>query len=115
MTLSDRIAALAKSDAAKDFSAAVYSQITDVETEMNGLMTYDRKLVKVDADKVKAANEKLASVLDTSTGIEDINGQDGPAVELGRYNAGGQRVSKNSKGLNIVKYSDGTVKKLIVK
>ena len=115
VTLSGRIAALAKSDAAKDFSAAVYSQITDVETEMNGLMTYDRKLVKVDADKVKAANEKLASVLDTSTGIEDINGQDGPAVELGRYNAGGQRVSKNSKGLNIVKYSDGTVKKLIVK
>lgn len=82
---------------------------------MNGLMTYDRKLLKVDADKVKAANEKLSSVLDPSTGIESVGNQDGPAVELGRYNAGGQRVSKNSKGINIVKYSDGTVKKVIVK
>ncbi|MFA5210642.1 MAG: sugar-binding domain-containing protein, partial [Proteiniphilum sp.] len=30
-------------------SAAVYTQTTDVEVEVNGLMTYDRKLVKVDA------------------------------------------------------------------
>ena len=115
VTLAGRVAALAKSETAKDFSAAVYTQITDVETEMNGLMTYDRKLLKVDADKVKAANDKLSSVLDPSTGIESVGNQDGPAVELGRYNAGGQRVSKNSKGINIVKYSDGTVKKVIVK
>ena len=115
VTLAGRIAALAKSDAAKDFSASVYTQITDVETEMNGLMTYDRKLLKVDAEKVKAANDKLASILGTSTGIEDITSQKGEAVETCRYNAGGQRVSKNSKGLNIVRYSDGTVKKLIVK
>ena len=115
VTLAGRITALAKSDAAKDFSASVYTQITDVETEMNGLMTYDRKLLKVDAEKVKAANDKLASVLGTSTGIEDITSQEGEAVETCRYNAGGQRVSKNSKGLNIVRYSDGTVKKVIVK
>ena len=82
---------------------------------MNGLMTYDRKLLKVDAEKVKAANDKLASVLGTSTGIEGITSQEGEAVETCRYNAGGQRVSKNSKGLNIVRYSDGTVKKVIVK
>ena len=82
---------------------------------MNGLMTYDRKLLKVDAEKVKTANDKLASVLGTSTGIEDITSQEGTAVETCRYNAGGQRVSKNSKGLNIVRYSDGTVKKVIVK
>ena len=112
VTLAGRVATLAKSETAKDFSAAVYTQITDVETEMNGLMTYDRKLLKVDADKVKAANDKLSSVLDPSTGIESVGNQD---VELGRYNAGGQRVSKNSKGINIVKYSDGTVKKVIVK
>ena len=29
-------------------SAAVYTQITDVETETNGLMTYDRKIIKLD-------------------------------------------------------------------
>ncbi|MCK4698933.1 MAG: beta-galactosidase, partial [Bacteroidales bacterium] len=28
-------------------SAAVYTQTTDVETETNGLMTYDRKIIKL--------------------------------------------------------------------
>ncbi len=37
-------------------SAAVYTQTTDVETECNGLMTYDRAILKVDAAKVAAAN-----------------------------------------------------------
>jgi hypothetical protein len=34
--------------------AAVYTQITDVETECNGLLTYDRKVVKVDLEQVAA-------------------------------------------------------------
>jgi hypothetical protein len=33
----------------KGLSAAVYTQLTDVETECNGLMTYDRAVTKVDA------------------------------------------------------------------
>jgi hypothetical protein len=37
-------------------SAAVYTQTTDVETEANGLMTYDRAVVKVDVARVAAAN-----------------------------------------------------------
>ena len=37
-------------------SAAVYTQITDVETECNGLLTYDRKVIKVDVPKAVAAN-----------------------------------------------------------
>jgi hypothetical protein len=37
-------------------SAAVYTQTTDVETECNGLMTYDRAMVKPDPEKVAAAN-----------------------------------------------------------
>jgi beta-galactosidase/beta-glucuronidase len=40
-------------------SAAVYTQTTDVEGEINGFMTYDRKVIKVPADKLKAVNEKL--------------------------------------------------------
>src|SRR5262249_1152832 len=31
-------------------SAAVYTQLTDVETEANGLLTYDRAVIKVDLD-----------------------------------------------------------------
>ena len=40
-------------------SAAVYTQTTDVEGEVNGLMTYDRALVKMDATAISAANRKL--------------------------------------------------------
>jgi len=36
--------------------AAVYTQTTDVETEINGLLTYDRAIVKVDIDRVAAVN-----------------------------------------------------------
>jgi hypothetical protein len=38
-------------------SAAVYTQITDVETEANGLLTYDREVMKVDLGRVAAANK----------------------------------------------------------
>lgn len=44
----------------KGFSGAVYTQTTDVEMEVNGLMTYDRKVVKIDESKVKEANKKLS-------------------------------------------------------
>jgi hypothetical protein len=37
-------------------SAIVYTQITDVETECNGLMTYDRAIIKPDARKISLAN-----------------------------------------------------------
>lgn len=40
-------------------SAAVYTQITDVENEANGLLTYDRQIVKVDETRVRAANQAL--------------------------------------------------------
>ena len=33
-------------------SAAVYTQITDVESELNGLMTYDRAVIKIDPDRM---------------------------------------------------------------
>ncbi|SFR86403.1 Glycosyl hydrolases family 2 [Dyella sp. OK004] len=38
-------------------SGSVYTQITDVEGEHNGLFTYDRKIEKVDETKVRAINE----------------------------------------------------------
>ena len=40
-------------------SAAVYTQTTDVEGEVNGLMTYDRKFIKVDAAKLRELNAPL--------------------------------------------------------
>ena len=44
----------------KGLSACVYTQVTDVECELNGLMTYDRKVVKLDADMVREINRKIA-------------------------------------------------------
>lgn len=40
-------------------AAAVHTQTTDVEIEVNGLMTYDRAIIKMDAEKVAAANKRL--------------------------------------------------------
>ena len=40
-------------------AAAVYTQTTDVEIEVNGLMTYDRALVKMDPAKVLEAARSL--------------------------------------------------------
>jgi len=46
---------------AEGLSAAVYTQTTDVEIEVNGLMTYDRALIKMDASRIAAAARKLYS------------------------------------------------------
>lgn len=43
----------------RGLSAAIYTQTTDCEVECNGLMTYDRKVVKVQEDKLKSAAQKL--------------------------------------------------------
>ena len=40
-------------------TAAVYTQTTDVENETNGIMTYDRKVIKFDEQKFRQANQKL--------------------------------------------------------
>jgi len=42
-------------------SADVYTQTTDVETEVNGLMTYDRAVIKMDLDKVAETNSGFYS------------------------------------------------------
>lgn len=42
-------------------SAAVYTQTTDVEGEVNGFMTYDRKMIKIAPETLREMNEKLIS------------------------------------------------------
>ncbi|MGD9635765.1 MAG: sugar-binding domain-containing protein [Pirellulales bacterium] len=44
---------------AEGLSAAVYTQTSDVEIEVNGLMTYDRQLVKMDGERIAAAARRL--------------------------------------------------------
>ena len=42
-----------------NLSCAIYTQTTDVEHEINGLVTYDRQVEKMDFQKVKAINEAV--------------------------------------------------------
>jgi beta-galactosidase/beta-glucuronidase len=45
--------------ACRGSNGAVYTQISDVEGELNGLLTYDRKVVKPDVGRLRAAHESL--------------------------------------------------------
>ena len=45
--------------AKKGLSALVYTEVSDVEDETNGLLTYDREIVKVDIDFMKRINENF--------------------------------------------------------
>jgi len=47
----------------RGFSAAVYTQTTDVEVEINGLMTYDRKVIKMDESRIKKINLEVCNSL----------------------------------------------------
>lgn len=47
----------------KGVSAVVYTQLTDVETEINGLMTYDREVVKMDISFLNSLNKELSDCL----------------------------------------------------
>lgn len=40
-------------------AASVYTQLSDVEDEVNGFVTYDREIVKFDAEKLREINKKL--------------------------------------------------------
>lgn len=43
----------------KGLCATVYTEVSDVEDECNGLLTFDRKVIKLDVQKIKELNDKL--------------------------------------------------------
>ena len=45
------------------YSAAVYTQTTDVEIEVNGLLTYDRKVIKMNEARIRDINQKVIHTL----------------------------------------------------
>jgi hypothetical protein len=60
--LHERYAAMADSLVGlrrRGLSAAVYTQTTDVEIEVNGIMTYDRKVMKFDEPQFRKLNEQV--------------------------------------------------------
>ena len=43
----------------KGLSAIIYTEVSDVEDECNGLLTYDREVIKITPEVMKEANAKL--------------------------------------------------------
>ena len=70
-----------------------------------------------EGDKVTLANiiKEVEDFLNTTTGIETIKPANGNAETAAIYDVNGVRQNCLSKGINIVKMSDGTVKKVIKK
>jgi hypothetical protein len=54
----------------KGLSVAIYTQTTDVEHEVNGVLTYDRAVEKMEVDRIKAINQ---AVIKESYKIEPPN------------------------------------------
>ena len=45
---------------ARGLSAAVYTQLTDVEDELNGLLTYDREVMKIPEEILREINGRVS-------------------------------------------------------
>lgn len=69
----------------------------------------------IDANTGTVINVAKAKITDFASGIDGVNAADGNATETARYNAAGQIVTAPVKGLNIIRMSDGTIRKIIVK
>ena len=106
--------AKATDDGNAAFCAAVYTQTTDVETEVNGLMTYDRAVIKVNEDRVRELNTRLCNIYGDESAIRDQYAS-AQQVQTSIYNVSGMQIDSLSRGLNIVHNSDGSVSKIYCK
>ncbi|MCM1110154.1 MAG: DUF4965 domain-containing protein [Clostridium sp.] len=104
------------------WSAAVYTQTTDVETEVNGLMTYDREVNKFDEKRVRDAAMTLRSLYGNDPTDRDHLGLTalevpfaGGAGETRYYDVMGIRHNSPVPGFNIVVGADGTARKVFSK
>jgi beta-galactosidase/beta-glucuronidase len=96
------------------FCAAVYTQTTDVETEVNGLMTYDREVIKVDEERVREVNLRLSNVYAGSeSAIRSQKVSDQGQINV--YTLSGMQVDSLIRGINIVHNQDGSVNKIFCK
>ena len=104
------------------WGAAVYTQTTDVETEVNGLMTYDREVMKFDEKRVRDAAIKLRKLYGndpTDRDHLDLSSVEVPFVDgagaVIYYDLMGNSHSAPVPGFNIMIQPDGTAKKIFVK
>ncbi|MFD4029753.1 LamG-like jellyroll fold domain-containing protein [Streptomyces sp. NPDC058637] len=60
--------------AGAELSGSVYTQVTDLENELNGLWTYDRREIKVDPAKVRAINQEVIAAGAAAGERDEIKG-----------------------------------------
>ena len=60
----------------KGLCGCIYTQVSDVEEEINGLVTYDREVIKVPVSRMRAINDRIAAeatrVAQVLTGKETV-------------------------------------------
>jgi hypothetical protein len=91
-----------------NFSSAVYTQTTDVETEVNGIMSYDREIMKFDEDRLREAVKRLTSLYGAEDSVS-VPFEDGTGSEV-YYDLMGIRHDSPVPGINIVVSKDGVSK-----
>lgn len=67
------------------------------------------------ADENWGKFSNIVEATEYTTGIRGVSADSNNAVETARYSIGGQAVGKQHKGLSIIRMSDGSVKKVVVK
>lgn len=76
---SDLLAGVRDLSVSQRLAAAIYTQTTDVETEINGLMTYDRALVKIETPRLKYVARDLYKPFPTSRALSPTSEAKGAA------------------------------------
>lgn len=66
---------------AQGLSAAIYTQTTDVEGEVNGLMTYDRSVIKISPDFLNLIHSRLYEIPSAKTVTLIADGQNSPVQD----------------------------------
>ena len=64
---------------------------------------------------INSLNGIMTSYNDQMSKIDEITTNVNDAIEIARYDIHGRLLSEPSKGINIIKYSDGSTRKEIVK
>ena len=90
-----------------NFNLGLYDLIQDKSKLNLCVFLFDRNTNRImNVDRI---------AVDATTGIENVNADNGNAEEIARYTIDGRRINGAEKGVNIIKYSDGKVKKVVVR
>ena len=96
-----------------------YDGFMDAFSSKKGKIYYVNIPAGIVKDDTGAVNEHITIVCygqGTTAGVEEVHAQNGTESKVvARYNVSGQAVTEAQKGIQIIKYADGTTRKVVVK